>query len=101
MDNKDQQYKDLQEQLNVQQEALVKIYTSVEKTRKIIFWSGIMNLVVFVLPLIAVAVLLPNIMSSFTSSLNSFSGTSSSAPVEAISQPSLSESLQNLKDLGL
>jgi len=92
----------IQEQLTLQQEAITKIYRSVEKTRKMIFWSGIINLAVFVLPLIAVAVLLPTIMNTFTSSIDSFSEgtTTTDTSMENVSQPSLSESLQNLQNLG-
>jgi hypothetical protein len=90
----------IQSQLNAQQEALVKIYTSVEKTRKIMFWTGVANLVVFVLPLIFVVLALPMIMNTFTSSLGGLSeSTNTTNTVTTV--PSLSDSLQNLKDLGL
>ena len=48
---------DIQKQLEDQQQALVQIYKSVEKTRKYIMWSGIASLAMFVLPLIVVALI--------------------------------------------
>jgi hypothetical protein len=96
-----QDYESLQSQLNAQQQALAQIYKSVEKTRKYIFWTGVMNIIVFVLPLILVVVALPRIISTFTSSLGGFSGGDSSSPVELLSEPSLRQSLENLKNLGM
>ncbi len=89
----------LQEQLHIQQEALVKIYKSVEQTRKIMLWTGIANLVVFILPLIFVVIALPRIMNTFTSSLNLFEGSESYSET-VVSNPSLRESLENLQNLG-
>lgn len=89
----------LQEQLNIQQEALAKIYKSVESTRKMIFWTGVANLALFIIPMIAVAILLPKIIGTFTASLDSFSGASSSL-VEISAEPSLRESLENLQGFG-
>ena len=89
----------LQEQLNIQQEALTKIYTSVEKTRKYILWSGIASFVFFILPLFVVGIALPFIMKTFVGSVAGFNDISSS--IEASTRaPSLSESLENLKNLG-
>ncbi|MCA9351450.1 hypothetical protein KC929_01585 [Patescibacteria group bacterium] len=88
----------IEQQLNLQQEALAKIYKSVEQTRKIMLWTGIISIAMFVLPLIAVAVLLPKIISTYTSSFNVF--TDSSSIQESGRTPSLSESLSNLKELG-
>lgn len=96
-----QDYKSLQDQLNAQQQALAQIYKSVEKTRKHIFWNGVINLVVFVLPLIFVAIALPKIMNSFNSALGGFSGSDTGAALEVLADPSLHESLENLKGLGL
>lgn len=98
MDNNEPHYESLQSQLNAQQEALVKIYKSVEQTRKIMFWTGVANLVVFVVPLIFVAFALPRIMNSFTSSLGVFAEDQTTTSISTIS---LSESLESLKGLGL
>lgn len=56
----------IQEQLNAQQQALTKIYTSVEKTRKYILWTGIVSAVMFLLPLIGLAIAVPIFMRNLT-----------------------------------
>lgn len=95
----------LQDQLNIQQEALVKIYKSVEKTRKYMLWSGIMSLAIFVLPLIAMVVFLPKIFGVYTSSLGAVTGgesinvSSGGSPVGSLE--SLTKSLENLQNSGL
>ena len=45
------------------------IYTSVEKTRKYIFWTMIVSLVFFVLPLILLAIVVPFALSSYSGML--------------------------------
>ncbi len=100
MDNNEPHYETLQEQLNAQQEALVQIYTSVEKTRKMIFWSSVINTAVFVIPLIAVALLLPKIMNTLTASLSGL-GDVVNINSNITAEPSLRESLENLQNLGL
>ena len=89
----------VQEQLNAQQQALTEIYKSVEKTRKIMLWSGIASLAFFVLPLIVVAFAFPFIIKTFTGSAVGFSDTASQTQTST-QIPSLSESLNNLKSLG-
>lgn len=59
----------IEEQLEIQQQALAKIYKSVEQTRKYILWTGIATIVAFVIPLIALAVIIPRVMNVFTESL--------------------------------
>lgn len=56
----------IQEQLEVQQQALVKIYASVEKTRKYMLWTGITSIVFLVIPLIVVVLMLPKIIHTFS-----------------------------------
>ena len=91
---------ELQQQLDAQQEALVKLYKSVEKTRKYIFWSGVMNILVFVIPLVIFLFALPTIMNSLNSSLEVLNGvTSASGSVPA--DFDLEASLQTLQELGL
>lgn len=91
----------IQEQLNLQQEAITKIYISVEKTRKYIFWTTVANIVLFVLPMIIVAIAFPLILNTFTGSLGGLSGEdSTSVNSSSLSVPSLSESLENLKGMG-
>ena len=52
----------VQEQLNAQQQALAKIYKSVEQTRKYILWTVIGSAVMFILPLIGLAIAVPVFM---------------------------------------
>jgi|AntAceMinimDraft_5_1070358.scaffolds.fasta_scaffold165482_1 hypothetical protein len=75
--------KDIQEQLNVQQQALVQIFQSVEKTRKILLWSGIATIAMFVIPMIIVVAILPKILGTFTASLGGIDGGESS--IESLS----------------
>ncbi|OGC52128.1 hypothetical protein A2982_01395 [candidate division WWE3 bacterium RIFCSPLOWO2_01_FULL_39_13] len=48
-------------------ELIEKIYTSVERTRKYFLWTMIITIVIFVLPLIAMAFILPTFISTLTS----------------------------------
>ena len=64
-----EEQKTIQEQLEIQQQALAKIYKSVERTRKYMMWTVIGTVVTFVLPLIVLAIALPRIISIFQSSL--------------------------------
>jgi type IV secretory pathway component VirB8 len=52
-----------------QQQKIDEIYISVEKTRKYLFWTMIATLVFFVLPLILMAITLPALISTYTSTL--------------------------------
>ena len=72
MDMNEDQIKDIQERLDAQEQALVKIYKSTEKTRKIMLWSGIGSVVVFILPLIGVALVLPRIMNELNEAMSLF-----------------------------
>jgi uncharacterized protein YqhQ len=51
-----------------------EIYVSVEKTRKIIMWTGIITIAVIVLPLIAMMFVIPSFISNYTDTLNSLGG---------------------------
>lgn len=42
------------------------IYVSVEKTRKYFFWTMVVTLVVFVLPLIALTFIIPSFLGNYT-----------------------------------
>ncbi len=60
----------IKQQLNAQDQKLEAIYSSVEKTRKyllIIMWSSI---AMIVLPLLAAVLIVPAIISSYTSVLS-------------------------------
>lgn len=88
----------IEQQLQAQQHALTEIYASVEKTRKIILWTGIANLALFVVPLIAALFLLPTIMNTFTSSLGG--GIDEESKDNTSYQvPSLGDSLKNLNEI--
>jgi len=47
-----------------------EIYISVEKTRKYFLWTMIATIVMFVLPLIALAIVIPFFLNTITSGLN-------------------------------
>jgi len=46
------------------------IYISVEKTRKIIMWTGIITIAVIILPLIALMFVIPSFLSNYTNTIN-------------------------------
>lgn len=50
-----------------------KIFISVEKTRKYFMWTLIITLVVFVLPLIGLMLVVPSLLSNYTSTLQDLS----------------------------
>ncbi|MCD5389814.1 MAG: hypothetical protein LR005_00275 [Candidatus Pacebacteria bacterium] len=91
MDNQD-----FQKQLDEQQQALTMIYKSVEKTRKMIMWSGIITAATFIIPLIIVVVMLPKMIGTLTGSLNALDG----VDTQSVNVESLTDTLNNLKDLG-
>ena len=62
---------DIQKILAEQQEKIDKIYISVEKTRKYFLWTTIITIALFVLPLIALAFVIPSFISSYTQTLGS------------------------------
>lgn len=47
-----------------------EVYISVEKTRKIILWTGIITLAVIVLPLIGLLFAIPSFISNYTTALD-------------------------------
>lgn len=49
------------------------IYISVEKTRKYLFWTFVITIVLFVLPLIGLLFAAPAFLSSYTSTLQDVS----------------------------
>lgn len=52
-----------------QEKRLEQIWRSVEKTRKYFLWTIIITVVTFVLPLVVFAVLIPKIISTYTSTI--------------------------------
>ncbi len=61
------------QQLQDQQEKIDKIYISVEKTRKYFFWTMVITLALFILPLIGLAFAIPSFMTNYVGSINSLS----------------------------
>ena len=57
------------QKLEEQRELMLKIYISVEKTRKYFLWTLIGSVLLFVLPLIIFMVILPSIINNVTSGL--------------------------------
>lgn len=62
---------ELIKRLEQQEEKIEKIYQSVEKTRKYIFWTFVFNMVVFVLPLIGLVITIPWFLRVLTSTYDS------------------------------
>lgn len=58
---------DILEKFKEQGERLDKIYVSVEKTRKYFLWTLIATVVMFVLPLVALAFVIPWFLNILTS----------------------------------
>lgn len=50
------------------------IYKSVEQTRKMILWTAIITAAVIILPLIAMAFILPSFVNNYIETLNSLGG---------------------------
>ena len=62
----DQEIKNKIEELDKKIDA---IYISVEKTRKYFFWTMIITLVVFILPLLGLIFVVPSFLSNYTSTI--------------------------------
>jgi type IV secretory pathway component VirB8 len=60
---------DIKNRLDAQDEYLVKIYKSVEKTRKYFMWTLIVSIVMFFIPLLGLIFILPSFLSSYSSAL--------------------------------
>jgi len=60
----------LREQITAQSEAITRIYTSVEKTRKYFLWTLIITVVLFVLPLVGLVFIIPSFLSTYTETLS-------------------------------
>ena len=55
--------------IEAQDEKLERIYRSVEQTRRYLLWAFIITVVAVVIPLIGLAVLIPQMLSSYSSGL--------------------------------
>jgi hypothetical protein len=64
---------DLEPRIAALEEKIDKIYVSVEKTRKYLLWTMITSVVLFVLPLIGVALVIPQFLNSYVGSINTLS----------------------------
>lgn len=47
-----------------------RAYQASEKVRKYLFWTGVITVALFVLPLIGLAFVVPQFLSSYTTTLN-------------------------------
>jgi type IV secretory pathway component VirB8 len=56
--------------IEILEQKIDAIYTSVEKTRKIILWTAIVSIALFVLPLIGIAFALPSFMNNYVGNIN-------------------------------
>ena len=83
--------------LEEQEEKIEKIYTSVEKTRKMIFWSGVATLITFVIPFIILMFMLPRALSLFGGGVSLTSNNSISSHGDTLQQAErLSDLLNSL-----
>ncbi|KND50042.1 MAG: hypothetical protein AB203_03575 [Parcubacteria bacterium C7867-008] len=60
----------LEARLTTLEQKIDAVYVSTEKTRKYFMWTMIISIVLFVLPLIGAALLVPTFLSSYTSSID-------------------------------
>jgi len=60
----------LSKELKEQRQLLESIYVSAEKTRKYFLWTTIVTVVIFVLPLIALAMAIPSFLGIYSDLLN-------------------------------
>jgi TRAP-type mannitol/chloroaromatic compound transport system permease small subunit len=57
---------EIQKELEELHKKIDAIYTSVEKTRKYFFWTMIITIILFVLPLIGLVFVIPNFIQTYT-----------------------------------
>lgn len=60
---------EVKKRLDAHDELLQKIYQSVEKTRKYFFWTFILSILFFILPLAGLLFVLPQFINTYTSGL--------------------------------
>lgn len=61
----------LEARLAALEQKIDAVYVSAEKTRKYFLWTMITSVVLFVLPLIGVALIIPSFLSSYVGSIDS------------------------------
>jgi len=69
-------------------------YRSAEKVRKYLFWTGVVTIVLFVLPLIGLMFAIPAFMSSYVAPINAATGNTNSTG-------SIQQTIDTLNSLGL
>ncbi len=90
----------IEERLAAQEEKIDKIYRSVEKTRKMILWSGIATIVTFLLPFIILIFMLPRALELFTGGIGLGGGIEEvHTTLQNGGGESLSELLEGLQNL--
>lgn len=57
---------EISKRLDDQEAQLLRIYVSVEKTRKYFLWTLVITVLMFVLPLIGLLILIPAFISTYT-----------------------------------
>jgi type IV secretory pathway component VirB8 len=60
---------EIKQLIEAQQKKIDEIYTSVEKTRKYLWWTLIATVAFFVLPLIGLMFIVPSFISSYSESV--------------------------------
>ena len=65
---------DLEKRIEEVEKKIDAIYESVEKTRKMILWTGIITVTIIVLPLIAMMFVIPSFLSNYTTTLSGLEG---------------------------
>ncbi|MGE5392153.1 MAG: hypothetical protein ACM3NH_00185 [Candidatus Saccharibacteria bacterium] len=60
---------EISKKLDEQEAQLLRIYLSVEKTRKYFLWTLIVTVVMLILPLIGLLIAIPSFISTYTSGL--------------------------------
>jgi len=60
---------ELAQRLDTLEKKVDAIYVSAEKTRKYIWWTVVITVLVFVVPLIGLAFVIPSFISSYTTQL--------------------------------
>ena len=60
---------ELKQLIEAQQKKIDEIYISVEKTRTYLWWTMIITVILFVLPLVGLVFMIPSFISSYTTSV--------------------------------
>jgi hypothetical protein len=61
---------ELKQLIEAQQKKIDLIYSSVEKTRKYFFWTMVITVALFILPLIGLMFAIPSFLSTYSTALN-------------------------------